>query len=131
MNKEKTQLFSAALCELLMISAISLLSVPRSSSIASSNALDIFELSKSSPRPYAVAYPASEASFCLLGKWELTACCTHWAFKKALNQVVSMTPPPWLLCFCLFSVLFRHSKMNIQKPAAGPKSHMYSAMWVE
>jgi len=92
-NQEKTQLFSAALFELSMILAISLLSVPQWSIVVSSNELDILELSRSSPRPYANAYHTSEVNFCLMRRWELTAHCTHWAFKKALNQVVSMIPP--------------------------------------
>ena len=63
---KKTQLFSAAVFELSIISAISLLSVPRWSIVVSNNAPDIFELSGSSPRPYAIAYHASEVKVCLM-----------------------------------------------------------------
>src|SRR5258706_16335661 len=125
------QLFSAALFELSMISAISLLSVPRWSTVDSSNILDILEPSKSSFGLYANAYHTSKVNICVTRKWELTARCTHWAFKKVLSQVVSMTPPLRLLCLWLFRVLFRRSKMKVQKPAAGQKSRIYSAIWVE
>ena len=49
-----------------MISAISLLSVPRWSVVVSSNAPDILELSRSSSRPYAIAYHTSEVNFRLM-----------------------------------------------------------------
>src|SRR5258706_1458336 len=122
------QLFSAALFELSMISAISLLSVPRWSTVDSSNILYILEPSKSSFGLYANAYHTSKVNICVTRKWELTTHCTHWAFKKVLSQVISMTPLR-LLCLWLFRVLFRHLKMKVQKPAAGPKSHIYSAIW--